>query len=305
MKVLITGSRGQLGVELARAMEPFATVHAFDLPDLDICSASSVSSAVLNFQPTFIINAAAYTAVDMAEQEPSLAHAVNAEGPRILASAAAQCGAGLVHFSTDYVFDGRKQAPYLESDITSPLGEYGRSKLAGENAVLSSAAPHLVLRSSWIYGTHGKNFLLTMLRLASEREELAVVDDQIGAPTWSRSLAEATRDILLNAKNSAGLRPVSGLYHLTAAGQTSWCGFARAMFDEARRLASQPTWMQQATGGRALKVRDVRAITTAEYPLPAKRPAWSMLSNGKIQQRLGIRLSDWRDQLHSVMTSAD
>jgi dTDP-4-dehydrorhamnose reductase len=305
MKVLITGGRGQLGVELARSFQPFATVHSFDLPDLDISSASSVTFAIEKFQPTFIINAAAYTAVDKAEQEPSIAHAVNAEGPRILASAAAQYGAGLVHYSTDYVFDGRKPSPYVESDPTAPLSEYGRSKVAGENAVLASDAAHLVLRSSWICGTHGKNFLLTMLRLGSEREELAVVDDQFGAPTWSRALADATRDILLKAKSPDGLRPISGLYHLTAAGQTSWCRFANAIFEEARRLTAQPPWMQQATSGLALKVREVRAITTAEYPLPAKRPSWSVLSNAKIQQRLGIRLPDWREQLHAVLTSDD
>lgn len=305
MRILLTGSKGQLGVEIQRSLGSLASITPTDIEELDICDPQAVATAVRDIGPHFIINTAAYTAVDKAEQDPKAAHAVNADAPRILAEAATKVGAGVIHYSTDYVFDGTKAAPYVESDARNPLGVYGESKAAGERAVMESGAPHLVLRTSWIYGTHGKNFLLTILRLACEKEELSIVDDQIGAPTWSRALAEGTRDILMRVKSPEGLSKTSGLYHMTAGGRTSWCGFTRAIIEEYRANGHDRPWMQQAIAGRKMKIKEVRGIATSEYPLPARRPQWSVLSNDRLRLTFGVELADWRDQLRQVMQSDD
>ncbi|HMM54733.1 MAG TPA: dTDP-4-dehydrorhamnose reductase [Candidatus Desulfobacillus sp.] len=280
--MLLTGRNGQLGWELARSLLPLGRVIALDLPQLDLADAAALGRLLDEARPGVIVNPAAYTAVDKAESEPALAHAVNAEAPALLAQWAARHGALLVHYSTDYVFDGAQAAPYAEADATNPLGAYGRSKRAGEEAVLASGADHLVFRTSWLYGARGANFLLTMLRLAAERDELRVVADQVGAPTWSRFLAEATAQALRQAlaERRAG-RFDSGLYHLACAGETSWHGFASAI------VAARP----------GLRAQRVVPIATADYPTPARRPANSRLNCEAARARFGLVLPDWRDCL--------
>lgn len=284
MKVLITGANGQVGWELQRALAPLGEVLALGHAQLDLADADAIRQALRHAAPDLIVNAAAYTAVDRAEQEQDLAQAVNGVAPGILAEEAKRLHAALVHYSTDYVFDGSKGAPYEEIDATHPQSVYGASKLAGEKAIAAVNCAHLILRTSWVYGARGKNFLLTMQRLAGERDELRVVDDQIGAPTWSRALAEATLLMLGQClhKNSVteSLRDKGGLYHLSAGGQTSWFGFASAIVQQAE------------------KPPRMTPISTAEYPLPAARPAYSVLSNDKIARHFGIHLPDWRQSLN-------
>ena len=284
MKVLITGANGQVGWELQRALAPLGEVQALGHAQLDLADADAIRQALRHAAPDLIVNAAAYTAVDRAEQEPDLAQAVNGVAPGILAEEAQRLHAALVHYSTDYVFDGSKGAPYEEIDATNPQSVYGASKLAGEKAIAAVNCAHLILRTSWVYGARGKNFLLTMQRLAGERDELRVVDDQIGAPTWSRVLAEATLlmlgQCLCKDSVTEGLRDKGGLYHLSAGGQSSWFGFASAIVQQAE------------------KPPRMTPISTAEYPLPAARPAYSVLSNDKIARHFGIRLPDWRQSLN-------
>ncbi len=283
MKVLITGANGQVGWELQRALAPLGEVLALDHASLDLSKPDAIRQAMRHAAPDLIVNAAAYTAVDRAEQEPELAKAVNGVAPGILAEEAQRLNAALVHYSTDYVFDGGKGAPYEEIDATHPLGVYGATKLAGEKAIAAVGCAHLILRTSWVYGARGKNFLLTMQRLARERDELRVVDDQWGAPTWSRMLAEASAlmlgQCLHQGRVAARLHDLGGLYHLSAAGQTSWFGFASAIVQHAD------------------KAPRMTPISTSEYPLPAARPAYSVLNNDKIARRFGIHLPDWRQSL--------
>ena len=283
MKILITGAHGQVGWELQRALAPLGEVLALGHTQLDLANPDAIRQVLRHAAPDLIVNAAAYTAVDRAEQETDLAQAVNSEAPGILAEEALRLNAALVHYSTDYVFDGSKGAPYEEIDATHPQSVYGTSKLAGEKALAAVNCAHLILRTSWVYGARGKNFLLTMQRLAHEREELRVVDDQLGAPTWSRLLAEATVSIVSQCLHKGTvadrLRDRGGLYHLSAGGQTSWFGFADAIVQQAE------------------KPPRMTPISTAEYPLPAVRPAYSVLSNDKIARHFGIRLPDWRHSL--------
>ena len=223
-RILLTGKNGQVGWELQRTLAPLGEVVVLDRRQLDLSDPDQIRERVREISPDLIVNAAAYTAVDRAEAEPEPAMAVNGTAPGLLAEEAKRIGAAIIHYSTDYVFDGAKTTPYTEEDAPNPLNVYGRTKLAGEQAVQAAGVPHLILRTSWVYGMRGKNFLLTILRLAREREELKIVDDQIGAPTWSRTIAEATAQIL-----TSGAWPVSGasgIYHLTASGSTSWYGFA-------------------------------------------------------------------------------
>lgn len=283
MKILITGANGQVGWELQRVFAPLGEVIALGHAQLDLANADALRQAMRHAAPDLILNAAAYTAVDRAEQEPDMAQAVNGIAPGILAEEAQRLNAALVHYSTDYVFDGEKGAPYEEIDAPHPLSVYGATKLAGEKAIAAVDCAHLILRTSWVYGARGKNFLLTMQRLAREREELRVVDDQHGAPTWSRMLAEATLGIVSQCLHKGRvadlLRDKGGLYHLSAGGQTSWFGFASAIVQQAE------------------KPPRMTPIGTAEYPLPAARPAYSVLSNEKIARHFGIRLPNWRDSL--------
>lgn len=282
MNILLTGKNGQVGWELARTLLPLGHVHAFGHNELDLADVAAVRRRLDEVRPDVIVNAAAYTAVDKAESELELANAVNAAAPALLAQEAASRDALLIHYSTDYVFDGAKAVPYVETDPTAPLGAYGRSKLAGETAVQISGADHLIFRTSWVYAARGANFLRTILRLAAEREELRVVIDQVGAPTWARLLAEATslavRQALAERRHG---RFKSGLFHLACAGETSWHGFASAIVE----------------GRQGLRVQRVTPIATAGYPTPAKRPANSRLDTGAFRARFGLVLPDWRDCL--------
>lgn len=298
MRILLTGRNGQVGFELERCLAPLGEVVALGRAELDLADAQAVRAAVRNAAPELIVNAAAYTAVDQAEREPELARRINAEAPGILAEEAARLGAALIHYSTDYVFDGTKRTPYDELDPTNPLGVYGATKLAGERAIQAAGAPHLILRTSWVYATRGRNFLLTILRLAAEREQLRLVNDQTGAPTWAGAIAEATARIIKGTWSKENgrdrCREISGVYHLTAAGETTWYEFARAILaaPEAKRLQTRP-----------LIAREIIPIRTADYPTPARRPAYSVLSNAKMARTFGLTMQEWRPQLHAALSS--
>jgi len=281
MRILLTGARGQVGFELARTLAPLGELRAFDRASLDLADPDAIVAACRAVKPALIVNAAAYTAVDKAESEPAAAMAVNGRAPGILAEEARRLGAVLVHYSTDYVFDGRKRTPYAEDDATGPLNTYGRTKLEGERAIAGSGCKHLVFRTSWVYGPRGRNFLATMLALAASRDEIRVVDDQRGAPTTSLFLAEATARALA-AIPRAGV--ASGIYHLSAAGETTWAGFARAIFD---RAAGRP-------GFRAPRVVP---IATSDYPTPARRPLYSVLSHRRLAAAFRISPPGWEAQL--------
>ncbi len=289
-RVLILGAAGQVGTELRRSFAGFGEVVTADRESVDLAAADSVRELLRRVEPEVILNAAAYTAVDRAEQEHDLAFAINAEAPRILAEEAARRGALLVHYSTDYVFDGTKAGPWTEEDAPNPLSVYGASKLAGEKAIREVGGSHLIFRTSWVYGPHGRNFLLTMLRVGRERDALRVVDDQHGAPTSSIALAEATRVVVEKAGSGELGSPGewAGLYHMTCSGMTTWCGFARAIFERGTDLLD----------GHAPRVE---AIPAAEYPTPAKRPQNSVLSNQLLEKRFGVRLAAWEDALGEVL----
>ena len=281
--ILLTGAAGQLGFELARLLPAHGEVQALDRAALDLADADAIAAAVRRIEPQIIVNAAGYTAVDRAESEPALADAVNARAPAVLAAEAKRLDALLIHYSTDYVFDGMSGQPYREQDPTHPLNVYGSSKLAGERAIAASGVAHLILRTSWIYGWRGQNFLLTMRRLAATRDELRVVADQFGVPNWSRVLAEATAGLV--ARGAAALAAKSGVYHLSGRGRASWFDFARAIFDDADRPRVVP-------------------ITTAEYPTPARRPASAVLATAKFEEAFGIVLPDWREMLAACKAAA-
>ena len=290
MKILLTGCGGQLGRELKRSLACLGEVVACNQRQLDLAQADALRAAVRAMAPAVIVNAAAYTTVDKAEAEPVAADAINAVAPGILAEEAKRLGALLIHYSTDYVFDGSKTTAYTEDDSPAPLSAYGRSKLGGEQAIVASGARHLIFRTSWVYGLHGANFMKTMLRLGREWDELRaplrVVGDQIGAPTWTRHLADATAQILAR-RDAPG-----GLYHLAAAGETSWHGYAEAIFAEAQ------------AAGLLEQSPVVHRITSADYPLPAARPANSRLDCSRFQRDFGLALPDWRTGLTDCLADA-
>jgi len=296
MRVLLTGAGGQLGSELARALAGRAELVSHDRNTLDLADRAAVAAAVREAKPAVILNAAAYTAVDKAENDEAAATAVNAIAPGVLAEEAKRCGALLVHYSTDYVFDGSKRTPYVETDPTAPLGVYGRTKREGERAIAAVGGDHLILRTSWVYAPHGRNFMLTMLRLGESQRELRVVSDQRGAPTSARELARATLQLLgardgeMQPADLARAREASGLYHASASGETSWHAFAQQIF-------SDWAWRE---GGRFVAPR-VQAIATREYPTPAQRPAYSVLSNQKLVRTFGVRLPSWRAGLSEAL----
>jgi dTDP-4-dehydrorhamnose reductase len=271
--------------------------------ELDLLDANSIRRAVQQIRPEVIINAAAYTAVDAAENQKVEVNALNAIAPAVLAEEAKKIGAAIVHYSTDYVFDGLKKAPYEETDLPNPINEYGKAKLSGEQAIHASGVPYLIFRTAWIYASRGRNFLLTVLRLATEREEIRIVQDQFGAPTWSREIAESTATILGQLARDSGaasaLSQVSGIYHLSAEGVTTWHDFSCAILEEARHIASDVPWFREATNGQPLIARRVIPISTAEYPPQALRPAYSVLSNALMRRTFGFALSNWRLQLHA------
>jgi dTDP-4-dehydrorhamnose reductase len=305
--ILLIGTNGQVGRELNRTLPRISDVTPLDRQRLDLTRPEEIRRAIRTFHPAFIVNAAAYTAVDKAESEESVARAINAEAPAVMAEEAKKIGASLIHFSTDYVFDGLKTFPYDEDDPANPRSVYGRTKLEGEHAIQASDAAYLIFRTAWVYATEGRNFLLTILRLATQREELRIVRDQIGAPTLSSELARATTNILAQICGTEGspfsLPDVSGIYHMTAGGETSWHGFADAILEEAALIPATCPWFAAATGSLPLIVRRVIPITTNEYPTPARRPAYSVLSNARLSRAFSLQLPDWRKQLHSVFAN--
>jgi dTDP-4-dehydrorhamnose reductase len=281
MKILITGRQGQVAQELQRALAGLGEQVVLGREQLDFSQQQTVAETVRAIAPDLIINAAAYTAVDQAESEPALAFVINATSPGMLAQIAADLSVPLIHYSTDYVFDGEKASPYDEQDLTLPLGVYGSSKLAGEQAIRAIGGQHLILRTSWVYSTHGRNFLLTMQKLLQERDELKVVDDQIGAPTWAGTIARSTRQLIERWRD--GQPGAWGTYHLTASGETSWFGFAQAI-------------------GRALIEQDKRCaelwpIPSSDYPTPAARPLNSRLDCSLLEREWGVRQPHWHDAL--------
>jgi dTDP-4-dehydrorhamnose reductase len=287
-KILLTGSRGQVGWELARSLSTLGEVIALDSSRLDLTDADAIRRAVADIQPRIIVNPAAHTAVDKAESEAERAYALNATAPGILAEEAEKLGALLIHYSTDYVFDGSGEQARVETDATGPLNVYGASKLAGELAIQANCQRHLIFRTSWVYGARGANFLLTMRRLMRERPELKIVADQIGAPTWCRSLADATAQVIAQVDSAfvgADKPQAWGVYHMTNAGETSWHGFAQAIL-ELDAPESQTRLLP---------------IPSSDYPTPARRPLNSRLNNDKLERVFGVRLPDWRLALRLCM----
>lgn len=300
MKILLTGSSGQLGHALKKELQDFAEIIAPTRAQLDLADTAQIATYVQALQPDLILNPAAFTAVDLAEKESELAHRVNAIAPQVLAQQARQLDIPLIHFSTDYVFDGYKAdvdgklLAYREDDATLPLNVYGASKLAGERAIVGSGCQHLILRTSWVYSTFGKNFLLTILRLAKEKPELKIVNDQWGTPTSTRFLSQACRRILeqmTQAKDQAAWwKAHQGIYHLTPEGLTTWCDFSRAIIAKARQL------------GLLDQVPVIHGIPSAEYPTPAQRPRNSSLDKSKIQTHFDLALPQWEQSLHDCLT---
>lgn len=287
--ILVTGVNGQVGFELLRSLQGLGRVVACDRSMLDLSDLDRVRSFVRDLKPSIIVNPAAYTAVDKAETDVAAARHLNADVPRVFAEEAVRSGAALIHYSTDYVFDGTKEGAYVETDATNPQNVYGLTKLEGEQAIAAIGCAHLILRTSWVYGRRGKNFLLTMLKLGAERPELKVVADQIGAPTWSKTIAVVTSHIVAQAMaetDSDWWARHSGIYHFTSAGATSWYGFAEAIFAKAM----------------SERVPKVLPIPASEYPVPAKRPANSRMSHDKLIEAFGVRLPTWDDALELCLS---
>ncbi|WP_175695647.1 dTDP-4-dehydrorhamnose reductase [Burkholderia ambifaria] len=287
--ILVTGVNGQVGFELLRSLQGLGRVVPCDRSTLDLSDLHRVRAFVRELKPSLIVNPAAYTAVDKAESEVDAARRLNVDVPRVFAEEAARSGGTLIHYSTDYVFDGTKVGAYSETDAPNPQNVYGATKLEGERAIAATGCAHLILRTSWVYGRRGRNFLLTMLKLGRERSELRVVADQVGAPTWAKTIAAATAHIVAQSTVSADadwLKQRAGVYHFTSAGATSWCGFAEAIF-------------AAALAPHAPKVVPIASI---DYPTPAKRPANSKLALDKLTATFGVRMPDWRDALELCLS---
>jgi dTDP-4-dehydrorhamnose reductase len=304
LRLLITGANGQVGWHLQRVLAPLGEVLAIDVEQVDLTDLDAITRTVREFAPDVVANAAAYTAVDKAESEPDVGRAINVAAPARMAEECARSGALLIHYSTDYVYDGTKSGAYDESDATGPLSVYGRTKLEGDQAIIASGCAHIILRTTWVYDVRGKNFLRTVLRLAREKEELRMINDQFGAPTWARGLAESTTIILAKSleRRTAGGVWNSGLFHLTAAGRTSWAGFAQAILEDYEALLAWPA--DTGEFGGPLKAKRVVEITSEQYLTPARRPRNSVLSNAKVQAAFGIVMPDWRSQLRLAMQDA-
>ena len=295
-RILLTGASGQVGWELVKTLKPLGEVVAPARTEMDLANVESVRKMIRAVRPRWIVNPAAYTAVDKAESEPEVAFAINAEAVGVMGEEAQAIGAGVIHFSTDYVFDGLATAPYRETDSIGPVSVYGASKLAGERALGESGAGQIIFRTSWVYGAHGKNFLLTILKLARERDTLRVVADQYGSPTWSRDLARMTAEVIGQCEAEAQgydlaiyLADTGQVYHAAGAGETTWYGFAA----EAVRL------MREREPG--VRFAEIEAIATAEYPTAAKRPANSRMNCERLKERFGWRMMDWKDSLQQVL----
>lgn len=291
MKILITGKNGQLGFELERALAPLGEIVAVGHAECDLSNAEAIRALVRRIAPDVIVNPAAYTAVDKAESDSAAAFAVNAEAPRVLGEEAARLGAFMVHYSTDYVFDGRKDGAYSENDVPNPQSVYGHTKLAGECALADANPRHLILRTSWVVGRHGGNFAKTVLRLAADRDCLTVVADQFGAPTSAALLADLTAHLVLRHAGNGSKPFPYGTYHVVAAGETNWCDYARFVIAEA------------LTAGKPLKATldNVYPLTTAQYPTPAKRPANSRLNTTHFRNTFGLCLPDWQEGVRHVL----
>ena len=291
MKILLTGKTGQIGEELNNIVGDLGKLITVDKEQLDLSKPNSIEPVILDIKPDIIINPASYTAVDKAEEEPDLAMTVNAIAPGLLAQAAKKVGAGLIHYSTDYVFDGCSGIPYKEEDPPNPLNVYGQTKLAGEKAVAKAGIPFLIIRTGWVYSLHGKNFLRTIKKLAEEKDIIQVIDDQIGAPTWARSVALKTHQILKQCLNKKWFETkdpsLTGIFHLTCQGKTSWHGFAREVLNMSKTS----------------KNIKLIAIPTSDYPTPATRPSNSLLNNEKIQKVFGLDMPHWEDALKDCMDS--
>jgi dTDP-4-dehydrorhamnose reductase len=287
LRILVPGKTGQVGWELQSALAPLGTVIGLDRSGMDLASPDSIRRAIRGAKPEVIINAAAYNNVDRAESEPELAMQVNGVAPGIMAEEAKRLGTIFIHYSTDYVFDGERDRPYVEDDPANPVNAYGKSKLAGERAIEAVGGHYLILRSSWIYSARGSNFVLTVLRLAREKPELAMVDDQSGSPTWARALAEATAELL---RHKVLITRHSGVFHLAAGGHTSRFELANAIISIMQDVSGQ-------TGGWA----KVRPITTDQYPLPARRPPHPVISTDKIKRVFGIEMPRWEDPLRTFL----
>jgi dTDP-4-dehydrorhamnose reductase len=299
--ILLLGRSGQVGSELFGRLQAMGEVVAPSHQELDLRELGNTARLVRSLKPDIIVNAAAYTAVDAAETDEPSAYTLNAEVPRVVAEEARKCGAALIHYSTDYVFDGTKDLPYDESDAANPLNNYGKTKLAGEHAIRSTNVPHLIFRTSWIYATHGKNFLRTILRLGTERKELTIVCDQTGAPTSASEIAHSTatilKDVLVSESGLANFGDSSGTYHMTAAGSTTWYAFASVILELAASAPPTLSWLAEAMASRRLITERVIPISSAAFNSLARRPAHSLLSNQKLNRRFGVRLSDWRVEL--------
>ena len=291
MKILLTGKHGQLGFELQRALAFLGEIHAVSHVECDMADASAVRALVRSCHPDLVVNAAAYTAVDKAESEPALAHAVNAAAPGVLGEEAAKRGAWVVHYSTDYVFDGTKPEAYMESDLTNPINVYGRTKRDGEIALQQSGARHLIFRTSWVFGAHGNNFVKAILRLACEHESLDVVADQYGAPTSAALLADVTAQLVRQRQRERDESFPCGCYHLVAGGETTWYDYARFVVSEA------------VSAGRSLKLTPdaIRAIPASKYPTAAKRPSNSRMDTSKLCRTFGFQLSSWQEGVRHTL----
>ena len=312
-KILLIGKNGQLGCELQRKLPEYGEVVAVGREELDLTISDEIRRIIRQTRPDLIVNAAAYTAVDQAEADGQTARQINALAPGIMAEEARQIGAALIHYSTDYVFDGAKKSPYDESDCTNPLNVYGCTKLAGEAAIEKSGARYFIFRTGWLYSMRGRNFLTTVLRLARQREELRIVNDQIGSPTWAREAASGTAKVLARLSNDRissepnGLSELSGVYHLSAGGAGSWYDFAAAILEDAHLIPAPRRNIGAAISVESMDkliiARRVEPIAAAEYPAAAQRPAYSVLSNLRISQVFGVQLPDWRTQLQSALQS--
>jgi dTDP-4-dehydrorhamnose reductase len=288
--ILVTGSSGQVGGELVRLLAPLGTVVAPSSAELNLADPASIRRVVRALKPRWIVNAAAYTAVDKAEADAELAYEINGTAPGILGEEAAKIDAAVLHYSTDYVFSGEGTRPWVETDPTGPLGVYGASKLAGEQALAASGAAHIIVRTSWVYGATGKNFLLTVLRVARERTQMNIVDDQHGAPTWSRNLARLAATVLVQAPDAEAARDFAGVYHAAGAGETTWFGFAQ------RALALRQTVEPETNFAELIP------IPTSGYPTPARRPRNSRLNCSKLRDTFGFEFQPWEKTLFEVLS---
>ncbi|PWU16740.1 MAG: dTDP-4-dehydrorhamnose reductase [Verrucomicrobia bacterium] len=286
-RILLIGKNGQVGWELRRTLAPLGQIICTGSADLDLSNTDAIRQFVRQSEPEIIVNAAAYTAVDKAEAEPEMAGKINGEAPEVLARECARAGALLIHYSTDYVFDGTKNRPYVETDEPNPLNVYGKTKLLGEQSIRATDCAHLIFRLCWVYGGRGQNFMLTMIRLARGQQPLRVVNDQVGCPTWSRLIAETTALALKQLLAATDKAVLYGTYHLAAAGQTSWFDFAKVIVE----LHNQ----------RFKTHKVVYPITTAEFPRPARRPAYSVLDGGKLRRTFGLQLPQWKESLELVL----